>query len=132
MSKESDTKYEMFAAAYGASLNATQAAIAAGYAKKSASQTGWRLLRNEKVQELLAKHRAKIWKEAEVTSTAIVEGLAKIAFNEYTYKTADRLKAFDLLGKKLGLWDGQSTDPGRRDRSSIIDRVSQAIAGRAD
>ena len=42
-----------FASNYAASFNGAQAAIAAGYAKKSAEVQAYRLLRNDKIQAYL-------------------------------------------------------------------------------
>lgn len=71
----------MFVAAYMANgFNATQAAIAAGYSPKAATQTGSDLLRRPDVVELLAKERKRIEDENRVTADRVIAGLAAIAF----------------------------------------------------
>ncbi len=74
-------KQERFVAEYLIDLNATQAAIRAGYSEKTAQQQGSRLLLNVLVQEAIAKGREKTAAKLEITKERIVEELAKIGFS---------------------------------------------------
>ncbi len=74
-------KQEAFVAQYLLDLNATQAAIRAGYSEKTATEQGSRLLTNVKVQEAIAKGREKTAAKLEITKERIVEELAKIGFS---------------------------------------------------
>lgn len=74
-------KQERFVAEYLIDLNATQAAIRAGYSQKTAQQQGSRLLLNVLVQEAIAKGREKTAAKLEITKERIVEELAKIGFS---------------------------------------------------
>ena len=74
-------KQERFVAEYLIDLNATQAAIRAGYSEKTAQQQGSRLLLNVKVQEAIAKGQNKTAAKLEITKERIVEELAKIGFS---------------------------------------------------
>lgn len=74
-------KQERFVAQYLIDLNATQAAIRAGYSQKTAQQQGSRLLLNVLVQEAIAKGREKTAAKLEITKERIVEELAKIGFS---------------------------------------------------
>ncbi|PJT21486.1 terminase small subunit [Ochrobactrum sp. 30A/1000/2015] len=74
-------KQERFVAEYLIDLNATQAAIRAGYSEKTATEQGSRLLTNVKVQEAIAKGREKTAAKLEITKERIVEELAKIGFS---------------------------------------------------
>lgn len=74
-------KQEAFVAQYLLDLNATQAAIRAGYSEKTAQQQGSRLLLNVLVQEAIAKGREKTAAKLEITKERIVEELAKIGFS---------------------------------------------------
>ncbi|MBA8838348.1 phage terminase small subunit [Ochrobactrum sp. RH2CCR150] len=73
-------KQERFVAEYLIDLNATQAAIRAGYSEKTAQQQRSRLLLNVLVQEAIAKGREKTAAKLEITKERIVDELAKIAF----------------------------------------------------
>lgn len=74
-------KQERFVAEYLIDLNATQAAIRAGYSEKTATEQGSRLLTNVKVQQAIAKGQNKTAAKLEITKERIVEELAKIGFS---------------------------------------------------
>lgn len=74
-------KQARFVAEYLVDLNATQAAIRAGYSAKTAEQQGSRLLRNVQVRSEVEKRQAKTAEKLEVTKKRIVEELAKIGFS---------------------------------------------------
>lgn len=74
-------KQERFVSEYLLDLNATQAAIRAGYSAKTAAEQGSRLLTNVKVQEAIAKGQNKTAEKLEITKDRIVEELAKIGFS---------------------------------------------------
>jgi phage terminase small subunit len=73
-------KQKRFVSEYLIDLNATQAAIRAGYSKKTATVQASRLLTNAKVQEELSKQQTKVAQRLEVTKDRIVDELAKIGF----------------------------------------------------
>lgn len=73
-------KQERFISEYLIDLNATQAAIRAGYSEKTATEQASRLLTNVKVQETISKAQNKTATKLEITKDRIVEELAKIAF----------------------------------------------------
>lgn len=138
-------KQRMFVEEYLIDLNATQAAIRAGYSAKTADQQGSRMLANVKVQQAIAERMAERSKRTGVNQDRVVLELSKIAFlkmtdvvdrngaikqdaseddlaciesikykesdNEYggsverEVKVASKLKALELLGKHLGVWN---------------------------
>lgn len=73
-------KQKRFVAEYLIDLNATQAAIRAGYSAKTAQQQGSRLLLNVVVQEEVSRQQAKVAERLEITKERIVDELAKIGF----------------------------------------------------
>lgn len=73
-------KQKRFVAEYLIDLNATQAAIRAGYSKKTATVQASRLLTNAKVQKELSGQQKKVAERLEVTKDRIVDELAKIGF----------------------------------------------------
>ena len=73
-------RQERFASEYLIDLNATQAAIRAGYAKKGARVEGVRLLINARVAEAVAKGRAKQEQRAEIEADDVIRELVKIGF----------------------------------------------------
>ena len=135
-------KQQRFVDEYLIDLNATQAAIRAGYSAKTACEQGARLLANVKVQGTIAEHMAERSKRTGVNQNRIVRELAKIAFVNLTdivdeegrirsnedlsclesikykesssdtgdsvereVKIASKLKALELLGKHVGMWN---------------------------
>lgn len=138
-------KQQKFVDEYLIDLNATQAAIRAGYSVKTAQEQSSRLLSNVMVQQAIAEHMAARSKRTGVNQDRVVLELAKIAFVKMTdivddhgrikgtatdddlaciesikYKGSDnefggsverevkigsKLKALELLGKHLGMWN---------------------------
>ena len=74
-------KQKRFCDEYLIDLNATQAAIRAGYSPKTAEQTASRLLRNVKVQEYIAKRQKELSRSTEITQERVIKELALLAFS---------------------------------------------------
>lgn len=73
-------KQQKFVDEYMIDLNATQAAIRAGYSVNRASEIGYQLLRKTTVAEAIAAKQKKLAAKAEITAERIINELAKIAF----------------------------------------------------
>lgn len=73
-------KQERFIQEYLIDLNATQAAIRAGYSAKTANEQGSRLLANVKVHTRMQERMAEISRRTGVNQERIVRELARIAF----------------------------------------------------
>lgn len=73
-------KQKRFADEFLIDLNATQAAIRAGYAKASAHSQASDLLKNPKVVAYLATKRERLQGKLEVTQERVLQELARIAF----------------------------------------------------
>ena len=127
-------------------LNATQAAIRAGYSVKTADKQGYQLLEKTRVAEAISEKMAERSRRTGVNQDRVVMELAKIAFvnaadvidsDDATIKAGataddtaaiqsvkvkviptkegegvereirlnDKLKALELLGKHLGMWN---------------------------
>ena len=72
-------RQERFVAEYLCDLNATQAAIRAGYSKKGATVRGTELLANRKVAEAVKAAQVKRAEKLELTAASISEQLIDIA-----------------------------------------------------
>lgn len=83
MAKLTD-KQQRFVDEYLIDLNATQAAIRAGYSAKTADQQGSRLLANVKVKQAVAEKQAQRSKRTGVNQDRVVLELAKVAFAKMT------------------------------------------------
>lgn len=73
-------KQKRFVAEYLIDLNATQAAIRAGYSPKTANEQGARLLANVSVQGGIAQAMAERSRRTGISQDRVVQELAKIAF----------------------------------------------------
>lgn len=74
-------KQKRFCEEYLIDLNATQAAIRAGYSPKTAEQTASRLLRNVKLQEYIAERQKELSRSTQITQERVIKELALIAFS---------------------------------------------------
>lgn len=100
-----------FIEAYLIERNATQAALKAGYSKASAHSSGCELLKLPKIRDELARRAMEIARKTEIEGMRVLEEIASIAFAPITkgYITAsDKLRALDMLGIYLRLWEGSA------------------------
>ena len=92
-------------------LNATKAAIRAGYSERTAEVIGYENLRKPQIQEAIQAAIEKRSERTEITQDKVVAELGKVAFAEaHDYTDADlkygnKLKALELLGKHLGMFE---------------------------
>lgn len=80
MARKLTDKQAAFVAEYLVDLNATQAAIRAGYSERTAYRIGAELLQKTSVAEAIAAAQAKRAQRVEITADRVVSELAKIAF----------------------------------------------------
>jgi len=73
-------KQQRFVQEYLVDLNATQAAIRAGYSKKTAGQIGDENLKKPQIAEALAVAQAARAERTGITADAVLQELAKIGF----------------------------------------------------
>lgn len=91
-------KQQRFCEEYLIDLNATQAAIRAGYSPKTANEQAGRLLVNVSVQQYLSKRKETIVNKLQITQEMVVEGYRKLAFY-------DPRKFYDEKGNLLSIPD---------------------------
>ena len=73
-------KQQRFVEEYLVDLNATQAAIRAGYSEKTAAEQACRLLINVKVADAIAEAQAERSERLKITKDMVLVELAKLAF----------------------------------------------------
>ena len=95
-------RHSLFVAEYLTDLNATQAAIRAGYSVRRARQTGFDLLQIPHVAAAVADAQGKKIKRVEITADAILARLDALA--DGAERDSDKIRALELLGKHLRLW----------------------------
>lgn len=105
MAKLSDKRLT-FCEEYIVDLNATQAAIRAGYSEKTANEQGCRLLVNVSIQEEIQRLKSGRSQRTEIKADAVVTELAKVAFSNIQdfIEVLDggevMLKAFELIERE--------------------------------
>ena len=101
-------KQKKFVEEYLKDLNATQAAVRAGYSKKNADKIGSELLGKTRVLERLQKRQKQIQKKSGVTPERVIEEYVKIGFanlNDYLdYHTENRIVGYDDKGEPQYDW----------------------------
>ena len=111
-------KQRRFIDEYIISGNATQAAIKAGYSKKTAAVTATENLRKPNIKAEIEKRNAEIQSEKTGDMTEVMEYLTSVMRGEQTESVAtskgvfpgvevsakDRIKAAELIGKRNGAW----------------------------
>lgn len=122
-------KQRRFVDEYIISGNATQAAIKAGYSKRSAQQTGAENLLKPVIKAELDKRNAEIQSKKTMDMKEVMERLAAMARGETTEETvtnkgevfetatknSDKLKALELIGKRFGAWTDKKEINGNLD-----------------
>jgi len=99
-------KQKAFVDEYLVDLNATQAAIRAGYTPTNADNIGGQLMAKSRVAEAIARAMAERSRRTGVTADRVVNELAKIAFSNI----------YDIVDVNYGLVKG---DASRDDRAAI-------------
>ena len=105
-------KQKKFVEEYLIDLNATQAAIRAGYSTESAKEIGCENLTKPNVKVEIDKAIAERSRRTGINQDRVLRELAKIAFVNPgdEIKLCDKLKALDLLGKHLGIYDKKDAE----------------------
>lgn len=100
-------KQERFCTEYIIDLNATQAAIRAGYSKKTANRIASENLSKPDIQRKIQELQQERAERTEITQDRVLKELAGIGFAPITkgkIKAADKTKALELLGRHLGMF----------------------------
>ena len=160
-------KQKRFCEEYLIDLNATQAAIRAGYSPDTAGAIGAENLTKPEIQKHIARAMAERSRRTGVTADRVVMELAKVAFVnagdvidaddatlnpdatpedlaaiqsvkvktfgddgvEREIRLADKLKALELLGRHLGLFDDRLRVEGKLDTGKLDSILAQLKGG---
>ena len=102
MSKKLTDKQKKFCDEYLVDSNGTQAAIRAGYSEKTANRIASENLSKLDIKEYIESKQKKTSEKLEITKEQIVQMVFDIAKGKGE-RTNDRLKAFEIVNKMLGL-----------------------------
>jgi len=105
MVKKLTNKQSMFVKEYLIDLNATQAAIRAGYSKRTAEWQGPQLLGKAHVSAAIQVEMDKRSARVEITADDVLTGIQRVTLKaEEAKEFQSALKGFALLGKHLKLF----------------------------
>ena len=124
--KKLTPKQSRFVKEYLVDMNATQAAIRAGYSEKTARSIGMENLTKPDIEEAIAEARAEREERTEITADYVLMGLKTVAdrcmqaeevldadgrpTGLFRFNANGANKALELLGKHLGLFDKKGDD----------------------
>ncbi len=86
------------------SLNGTRAAIRAGYARSSASETAYKLLRDPDIKAAIDAAMAERAERVKITQDSVILRLVDIADKHWETSPASAVRAAELLGKHVGMF----------------------------
>ena len=118
-------KQERFVAEYMVDLNATQAAIRAGYSPKTAFSIGVENLKKPLIQAAIQEARQAQQKRTEITADFVLSELRKIAADDADdgqnsrLRYTNKIRALELLGKHLGMFEKRS-DSGEENGGGVV------------
>ena len=120
-------KQAAFVAEYVKDKNATQAAIRAGYSKKSAFNIGCENVKKPYIAEAIEKRLEKVSERALIDAERVLNGLLKEA--EYSGEGAShsaRVSAWEKLGKYLGMFTEKSIVTLEKSPAEMTDEELEA------
>lgn len=142
-------KQKRFCDEYLIDLNATQAAIRAGYSAKTADQQGSRMLTNVKVKSYIDSQLEQMHNEKTADTQEIIEYLTAVLRGESVAteivieklpegssrartitkepSERERLKAAELLGKRYGLYTDNIKVEDEADKAQKIDNIAKIL-----
>jgi phage terminase small subunit len=97
-------KQELFVQEYLVDLNATQAAIRAGYSEETARQIGSENLSKPDIQEAIAQAMDRRSKRTRRTQDYVLNGICGIVERTQEKQPSIALRGYELLGKHLKMF----------------------------
>ena len=97
-------KQKRFCEEYLIDLNATQAAIRAGYSAKTANRIAAENLSKLDIQKYISQLQNSQSERTQITADTVLKELEKIALADTEITGKEKIKALELLGKHLGMF----------------------------
>ena len=114
---ELNARQKRFVDEYMIDLNATQAAIRAGYSKKTAYSMGQRLLKNVEVQAEIERRRKALEVRSGVTQERVLQELAAVAFSDagdFAQVTRVKLPGTNIMVKGVSVVETRKLSAAQR------------------
>ena len=139
-------KQQRFIDEYLVDLNATQAAIRAGYSAKTAKQQGSRLLTHADIQAAVTERQEQRAERVQVSQDYVLSSILEVMQRgkqaspvldrngeqvmtelptgevapAYTFNAGAVLKGAELLGKRLGMFTGENGEDDASKRINVV------------
>ena len=107
-------RQEMFVREYLVDLCGAKAARRAGYSERSAKERAYRLLRDPEIKRAVDAAMEERLKRIEIKQDEVIRELKAVAMaqasdeNGAAVKLGSKLRALELLGKHLGIFEGKN------------------------
>jgi phage terminase small subunit len=106
-------KQARFVDEYMVDMNATQAAIRAGYSPKYADRQASKLVGDSRVSAQIQRRKNHLAQRADVTAADILQAHVRIArVCEADERYSEAIRAWELAGKQLGVYTEQTAIEG--------------------
>lgn len=139
-------KQQRFVEEYLIDLNATQAAIRAGYSPRTANEQGAQNLAKLSISEAIAEAQAKREERTQITQDYVLTNIQKVIercmqvqqvdncltqtedgelAQAFMFKEQGALKGLELLGKHLGMFKDKIEHTGKLEIQSLSDLMDE-------
>lgn len=137
-------KHERFCQEYVIDYNGTQAAIRANYSEASAKQQAYRLLQREDIRERILELQKEQVARLSISQDFVMLQMLDtyhccreayplmewdyaaremVETGKYAFDSKGALKALEMMGKHLGMFDKKSTNPEDSEKSNLLDML---------
>lgn len=135
--KQFTEKEKMFIKEFLIDLNATQAAIRAGYSKKTAYSIGWENLRKPEIQEALREALRKRSEKTELTAEYVIDHLMELVARcmqkkpvmEWDYENRELVQKLDEKGEGVWEFDSVGANKALRNLGEHLGMFKKILAG---
>ncbi len=128
MAEVLNPRHARFAQEYLIDLNGAQAAIRAGFSKRTARSAAARLLTNADIRAAIDEAKLARAERTKITVDNVLQELARVAFfdsfEDGRVKMVDKLRALDLIARHLQMFDAKAQEP-----QNVIIEVHSNIPG---
>ena len=116
-------KQKRFCEEYLVDLNATQAAVRAGYKN---SDVGRKLVTKSHVLNYISELQKEQSKRTGISADNVLKELQKVAFADADISGKEKIKALELLGKHLGLFAEQNQSAGEQELPALYQALEHS------
>lgn len=133
-------KEKLFVKEYLVDLNATQAAIRAGYSPKTAYSIGWENLKKPEIQERIQEEIKKRSKKVEVSVEYVLAHLMELVARcmqkkpvmEFDYENRELVQKVDEEGNHVWEFDSRGANTALKSLGEYLGMFKKVLAGDPD